>query len=116
MLPMGTIVTVCMLMGLLFATRLPFLRTIQRLPLWLKRAVSVVVFAAGFWNVFWYALRHLTEFWGQAALVSGCLMLVTSAYIFDAARLPPQLNKIRPVVLLLLLACFLLYGLTIYRM
>lgn len=116
MLPMGTIMTGCMVTGLLFATRLPLLRTVQKLPARFKKTVAFVVFAAGCWNVFWYALRHITEFWGVAALVSGCLMLLTSVYIFNVDRLPLFLQKIRPVVLLLLLCCAVLYAVTIYRL
>ncbi len=116
MLPMGTIVTFCMLLGLLFASRLPVIRTIQVIPLLLKRAVGLVVLAAGSWNVFWYALRNITEFWGVAALVSGVLMIITSMYIIDSKRLPAMLNAVRPAVQFLLLVCMLKYGVTIYRM
>ena len=116
MLPMGTIMTGCMLTGLLFATRLPVLRILQTSPAWLRKIVAFVVFAAGSWNVFWYALRHISEFWGVAALVSGCLMLLTSAYILKAKWLPRFLQKMRPGVLFLLLCCAVLYGVTIYRL
>lgn len=116
MLPMGTIMTGCMLTGVLFATRLPVLRPLQKLPAWFRKTIALVVFAAGSWNVFWYALRHITEFWGVAALISGCLLLLTSAYIFNASCLPRFLQKIRPGVLFLLLCCAVLYGVTIYRL
>jgi hypothetical protein len=116
MLPMGSIVTVCMLIALLFSTRLPLLNHIQRLPRILRRAVSLLVFAIGCWNVLWYASQHITEFWGQAALVSGLLMLLTSVYMLDAHRLPNMINKIRPLVLLMLLGCTILYAVTIYRL
>ncbi|MGY8869216.1 MAG: hypothetical protein ACKVJE_02140 [Pseudomonadales bacterium] len=116
MLPMGTIMAGCMALGLLFATRLPVLRTVQKLPAWFRKTMAFVVFAAGSWNVFWYAMRHFTEFWGTAALISGCLMLLTSAYIFNAKCLPRFLQKMRPGVLFLLLCCAVLYGVTIYRL
>ncbi|SFF82454.1 hypothetical protein SAMN05216175_101239 [Neptunomonas qingdaonensis] len=116
MLPMGTIMAGSMLTGLLLATRLPVLRRLQKLPAWFRNTLAFVVFAAGSWNVFWYALRHLDEFWGVAALVSGCLMLLTSAYIVNAKCLPRFLQKIRPGVLFLLLCCSVLYGVTIYRL
>lgn len=116
MLPMGTIMTSCMVTGVLFATRLPVLRTVQLLPVGVKKMIASLVFAAGVWNVFWYALRHLTEFWGVAALVSGVLMLLTSAYIFNPNRMPAVLKRLRPSVLFLLLCCALLYGVTIYRL
>tara|TARA_R110001583_G_scaffold28426_2_gene100880 strand:+ start:18222 stop:18572 length:351 start_codon:yes stop_codon:yes gene_type:complete len=116
MLPMGTIVTVCMLIALLFTTRLPILKQIQNLPRALKRAVSLLVFVIGSWNVFWYALRNINEFWGQAALVSGLLMMITSFYVLDAHRLPSALNKLRPLVLLILLCFAILYAITIYQL
>jgi len=116
MLPMGTLITVCMLIALLFSTRLPLLKHIQRLPRILRRVVSILVFAAGCWNILWYAVRHFMEFWGLAALISGLLMLVTSVYMLDAHRLPTLLNRLRPQVLLLLSGCAILYGVTLYRM
>lgn len=116
MLPMGTIMTGCMVVGLLFATRLSPFRIVQKLPVWFKKTVAFVVFTAGCWNVFWYALRHITEFWGVAALVSGCLMLLTAVYIFNAKWLPHFLQKMRPGILFLLLCCAVLYGVTIYRL
>jgi len=100
-LPMGTIMVVCMLIALLFSTRLPVINMLQKSPAW---------------NVFWYALRHLTEFWGIAALVSGLLMLVAAAYIAINSGLPEWLQKVRPVILLLLTACMLLYAITIFRL
>jgi hypothetical protein len=115
-LPMGSIVTICMLIALLFSTRLPLLNQIQRLPRILRRAVSLLVFAIGCWNILWYASQNISEFWGQAALVSGLLMLLISVYMFDAHRLPNILNKIRPLVLLMLLGCTILYAVTIYRL
>lgn len=116
MLPMGTIMTSCMVTGLLFATRLPVLRAVQLLPVGVKKTIALLVFAAGLWNVFWYALRHITEFWGIAALVSGVLLLLTSAYIINLRRMPAVLKRLRAGVLFLLLCCALLYGVTIYRL
>ena len=115
-LPMGTIMTGCMVIGLLFATRLPVLRTVQKLPRWFVTTMAFVVFLAGNWNLFWYALRHLNEFWGMAALISGCLMLLTSIYIFNVKCLPVFVRKMRPGVLFLLLCCAVLYGTTIYQL
>ena len=116
MLPMGTIMTGCMALGLLFATRLPVLRVVQALPAWFRKTVSFVVFLAGSWNVFWYATRHFDEFWGVAALISGCLMLLTAGYIYNVKCLPAFLKRMRPGVLFLLLCCAVLYGATIYRL
>ena len=113
---MGTIMTACMAIGLLFATRLPVVRELQKLPVFLTKIVAVVVFLAGSWNIFWYALQHLNEFWGVAALVSGVLMLLTAAYIFNSKLLPRVLQQVRPVVLFLLLCCSVIYGVAIYQL
>ncbi|MEH6344829.1 MAG: hypothetical protein V7785_07085 [Bermanella sp.] len=113
MLPMGTIMTVSMLVAVLFAAYLPVL---NRLAPMLRKLISAWVFLAGTWNVFWYGVQHLTEFWGIAALVSGALMLVTAAYIYNADILPVFVQKTRPLVLLLLVACACLYGVTIYNL
>jgi MFS family permease len=114
MLPMGTIVTVCMLIALIFASDLPVLNLTNKLPLILRRVVAFIVLAAGCWNLFWHALRHLTEFWGLMALVSGALMIVASTYIATVA--PPWLQRVRPVVLVALLLCMLKYAHTIYNL
>jgi len=116
MIPMGTVVTACMFIGLIFASRLPGLNMLQRLPLWARSIPALLVFAAGAWNVFWYAIQHLTEYWGIAALISGLLMMLTAVFIVDESRLPNALRKARPIILLLLLGCALHYAITIYRL
>ncbi|MRI34925.1 hypothetical protein EOPP23_18275 [Endozoicomonas sp. OPT23] len=113
MLPMGTIMTGCMIAGLILAIRPAFLKS---LPKAINKGVASLVFLAGVWNVFWYWLQHPTEFWGLAALVSGSMMLITAAYIVNCKRMPGWLIKLKPVVLFALLACALLYGITIYRL
>ncbi len=113
MLPMGTIMAVSMLVAVLFAAHLPLL---ARLPPILRNFVSVWVFLAGIWNVFWYGVQHIGEFWGVAALASGTLMLISSVYIYNADKLPVLIQKARPLVLLLLTSSALLYGVTIYKL
>jgi len=115
-LPMGTIMVVCMLLALLFATHLPLINLLQKSPGVIRWLVATVVLAAGLWNVLWYAARHLTEFWGLAALASGLLMVLAAAYIAINKRLPGWLLKVKPVVLLLLTGFMLLYTITIYRL
>ena len=116
MLPMGTIMAGTMLLGVIFASRLPLIRSVQKLPRLLITGVAVLVFSAGLWNVLWYASQHLGERWGNAALVSGLLMLITAGFISHSDKLPALLLKIRPLVVLALFAFSLLYGITIYRM
>lgn len=119
MLPMGTVVAACMLVGVLFALRPPFL---QVLPVLVHRLIATIVIAAGLWNVLWYALQHLLEFWGIAALISGVLLVLSGLYILQNPRpavLPKWLHladKLRIPIVLALFACFLLYAITIYRL
>ena len=115
-LPMGTIMVACMLLALLFATHLPLINLLLKSPRLIRWMVATIVLAAGLWNIFWYAVRHLTEFWGLAALLSGLLMVLTAAYITNSQRLPAGLLKVRPVTLLLLTGFMLLYAITIYRL
>ena len=110
---MGTVVTVCMISGVIMAAQLPLMKS---LPALVNRLVGAVVFAAGLWNVLWYGLQHLREFWGIAALVSGVLMIVTAIYILDETRLPAGLRRAKPVVLGLLLGCSIIYAVTIARL
>jgi len=113
MIPMGTVVTVCMFIGLIITAPLPGLKNI---PSRLKEICAYVVMVAGLWNVLWYGLQHLTEFWGMAALTSGVLMVVTAVYILAPSRLPGWLVLAKPVVLTLLLGCAMLYSITIARL
>ena len=113
MIPMGTVVTVCMFIGLIVAAPLPVLNKISSL---LKKIGACVVMAAGLWNVLWYGLQHFSEFWGMAALTSGVLMVVTASYILAPLRLPGWLLLAKPVVLTLLLGCAMLYSITIARL
>jgi hypothetical protein len=110
---MGTVVTVCMLLTVLFASRL-----VGRIaPTWLLRTMGVIASAAGLWQVLWYALRNITEFWGLMALGSGLLLIVLgSTLILPATRFPSWLNKIRPILVLLLLGFGLYYAQTLYNL
>jgi len=109
-LPMGTIVTVCMLIGLLFATPYALKKNLPSLPSAIVYVVGGVVLLAGVWNSFWHGIQNLTNFWGQAALFSGLLMILTGLYIMRFNAMPPLLQKIRLVVLLGLLGWFLVYA------
>lgn len=113
MLPMGTIMAVCMLIAAIFSSQLLGL---NKQPKGMRYSIAGLVFLAGCWNVFWYALQHLTEFWGIAALVSGCLMLICAGYIYNAKILPLFLQSIRLLIQFLVLLCSVLYGVTIYNL
>ncbi len=107
MIPMGTIVTVTMFAGIATA----MLHT-KFLPA-ANKAVGFLLLAAGLWNVFWYGLQHMGQFWGIAALVSGLLMVITSMHILASSKLPTIVVKLKPIVLVLLLGCALKYAVTI---
>ena len=110
---MGTIITVCMFIGLVAAApgavskKIPFV--IRKLGAW-------VVLAAGLWNLFWYGVQHYVEFWGIAALVSGGLMMLTAIYTLAPSHLPKWLGQAKPLVLSLLLVCAMFYAITIARL
>jgi len=126
---MGIVVTVFMLLGLLLVSpwlpnRLRFLRDNSALT----GALGAGLFAAGLWNALWHGLRHLGDFWGLAALVSGTLMVGVAVVAleersqFGASRigwLSRSYRAIRPLSLPIsvgLLACFLLYATTLVRL
>lgn len=112
-IPMGTVVTLCMLLTVLFASRL-----VTRLsPSWLLKTVGVLAIAAGLWNVFWYSLQNFGEFWGLMALGSGLVLIGLGAtLVLPATRLPGWLNKSRPVLVFVLLGFALYYAQTIYHL
>ncbi len=112
MLPMGTIVTSCMIAGLIVAAP-PMAKGCPR-PI--RTIVGTLLLAAGLWNVLWYASQHFREFWGLAALCSGVLMVITSIYILKASWLPAFIRKAKPVILLMLLGFTMLYAITIIRL
>ena len=113
MLPMGTIVTVCMFVGVLLASGIPLFRSLPR-PL--MNAGGGVVLLAGLWNTLWYGLQNFSEFWGFAALVSGILMIVTAVFILNASLLPESIRRLKPLVLVILTCYAVMYAVTIARL
>ncbi len=109
-LPMGTIMTVCMLIGLVFSAPYVLVPSLKPLPKALAITVGLIVMLAGIWNTFWHGLQNLENFWGQAAAVSGVFMMMTSLYIMRYEF------PVRLLVFLGLLACFLVYAITIHRL
>lgn len=112
MLPMGTIVTCCMMAGLIVAVP-PMAKACPRL---IRHFIGILLLATGLWNVLWYASQHFREFWGLAALCSGILMVITSIYLLKASWLPAFIHSAKPVILLMLLGFALLYAITIIRL
>lgn len=115
-MPMGTIVTVCMLIGLLFAVPYALNSKLKPLPRVVALVFGMLVFFAGGWNTFWHGFRNLNNFWGIAALISGVFMMLTAIYIMQLKSLPNGLYRIRLIVLAGLLVCFFVYAVTIARL
>lgn len=112
---MGIVVTLAMLLGLAALFEVP--RALIKQP----RAFNayrywtgITLIAAGVWNAGWYGLQHLTQFWGQAALVSGLFMLLSGVFLLRTG------HSLRPVWLWILklglAACFLLYAITLIQL
>ena len=111
MIPMGTVVTTCMFIGLLAASPI-----LNRAPYLLKVAAAVAVGAAGSWNILWYAVRNVPQKWGWLALISGVLMILTALLITHPTRLPAVVQRIRLPILIGLLCCAVYYAQTIYHL
>lgn len=110
MLPMGTIMAACMFVGVIN------LLLSAKLHATIGKIISGVVLIAGLWNVLWYSLQHLTEFWGVAALLSGILMIIAAMIVLSPNRMPSILVKAKPVIMIALLGFALLYAVTIARL
>lgn len=102
----STIITSCMLLGLIIAT--PWALS-KKCPQSIRLAIGAIVLLGGIWNFAWYGLQNYSGFWGKAALGSGILMIVTALYILAPAKLPKLLHSVKPLVLILLLGFALLY-------
>ena len=126
---MGIVVAVFMLLGILMASpwvphRLRMLRTTPHIVDTLASGLLL----AGLWNALWYGLRHLAEFWGQAALVSGCVMVGVAVLLLvehggDFWRRQPVavwahrvLKPIATVLVVGLALCFGLYAVALVRL
>ena len=116
-IPMGTVVTACMIICVVFTNRLPAGALNTRTPAFLLRMVGFLSAAAGLWNILWYASRHILEFWGQMAFGSGLLLCALALLlILPADRAPASLEKARSVMVLALAAFAAYYAWTIYNL
>jgi len=113
---MGTVMTVCMFIGLIYGVARMVPGLTRRAPSFVHWAIGGVVVLAGCWNVLWYASRHITQFWGIAALLSGIALITTGYFIIATDTAPALLQKLMPVVMILLFCFMMLYGITIYRL
>jgi hypothetical protein len=123
---MGIVVTVFMLLALLLLSPWP-----AQLVAWRRagpaacRTLAFGVLSAGLWNALWHGLRHLGDFWGIAALVSGLLMVAAAVLSLrsgaadsphPSAGAPARSKSLTPVLMAALSACFLLYAVTLVRL
>jgi hypothetical protein len=126
---MGIVVAVLMGLGVLLAWPWPSeaMRRWQEKP---QRVGTVTkgLMLGGLWNSAWHGLRYLGDFWGQAALVSGILMMAVAVLLVVEkstagwGRLGPvraAYKVIQPLsgaLVVGLLACFILYTVGLVRL
>lgn len=116
-IPMGTVVTICMIVCVIFSNRLPNGALNTRTPTTLLRIIGCICAAAGLWNILWYATRHITQFWGQMAFGSGLLLCALSALlIVPPGNAPAGLEKVRQAMVVALAVFAAFYGWTIYNL
>ena len=122
---MGIVVTVFMYLILLLSIPSP-LRTRLRQY---QKDLALGALLAGLWNVGWYGAQHLGEFWGNAAMISGLLMIYTSLPLLAVSQSWPTSVRsvllkakaghhhmplfVNRVALLVLLGCAIIYSHTL---
>jgi uncharacterized membrane protein len=87
---MGFVVTVSMLLILLMSVPNPLRARLQ------KRQGELALWAllAGVWNFAWHGSQHLGDFWGNAAFISGLLMVFTSMPLLKVDKWPTTLRQV----------------------
>ena len=110
---MGIVVTLAMLMAIMVMLAVMFRVSDKGLrSVTMRRIAGTFVLICGLWNAFWHGVQHLNEFWGQAALGSGLVMIISTLAILGVIRSRP----IRWSILAGLMAFFLLYAITLIRL
>lgn len=107
---MGIVITLSMLIGLLA------LIYIDRMSRQRRRLVAAILGLSGLWNMLWYGAQNYLQFWGQAALVSGLLLLLAALRMLYPSQ--PMLSAViaRRLLFCTLLSCFLLYATTLLQL
>jgi len=116
MLPMGTIMAGTMMLAVIVAVDVNGFSLARKLPSMLVKVIASIVMLAGLWNVLWYGAQHIGELWGNMAVLSGVLLVLTSYYLFKGQDLAQPLGVIKPIVVLSLFFCSIYYGYTIYNL
>ncbi len=125
---MGIVVLVFMVLGILHQSPIKWfsLGALKYKPLVIQFIGSGLLLV-GLWNVFWFGVRHLTVFWGIAALISGFFMIMTALVIlaehhsqfFTSIALKKIVDSIKPLLALWLVGLSVssvLYGVTIIQL
>jgi len=118
---MGIVVTIAMLAGLCLFLLNP-VSIFRKRPSDNSKTVLFVgsfLLVAGLWNTFWHGLRNVDEFWGQAALGSGLIMIASALVILMSLRRPAEIVERRWFHWLLIAALFmhfLLYAITLVQL
>lgn len=119
---MGIVVTLAMLFGLIVLRPTPWRdenAKVQNPGFVTFTITALTVF--GLWNFLWYGLRHLGDFWGWAAIVSGASMVAAALIVFveresssDSSN--SRLIAARSPVIGVLAISFLLYAITLVQL
>ena len=87
------------------------------------KVFAILVLLGGCWNALWYGLSHLNSFWGNAALGSGALTILTAVFVLSPINTVKGEAKLQAVVKVFewllsagLLAFLMLYIVTIVRL
>ena len=75
---MGIVVAIALLFGVLA------LFSVQRLAR--QKWLVILLALTGAWNVHWYGLQHIGEFWGWIALASGATMMMSSIVLHKGSQ------------------------------
>jgi len=116
----GIVVTLAMLAGLFLLLPTP-VSVFRKPPSDNVKVNSVVggfLLTLGLWNAFWYGLRHVNEFWGQAAIGSGLVMVASATVILVSLRRSTKIayRWFYWVLIAVLLVSFLLYAITLVQL
>ncbi|GAB3487972.1 hypothetical protein [Marinomonas epiphytica] len=87
---MGILMAVLMVVILLLSVPSPLRGWVRK---W-QGILAAAAFLGGVWNFFWYGAQHIGELWGNASLVSGLLMMLTSLPLLKTELLPSFLQKL----------------------
>ena len=124
---MGIVVTIVMLFGLVILRPTPWRSSLTLEPNMAFVAVAIVsLLVCGLWNFLWFGLRHLSEFWGWAAIISGLAMILSAQLIITQHivaqhsdrfnLLGTRLLKVKGVIISTLALSFVLYTVTIIQL